>query len=166
MNAQATIPTPMQSVEGRQMQRQVEAGLTVLNKGGRRLARAYIGLWGCAYDRAASVYRGGMKLWEDAIARGETLEGALRQRIAQLERLTTKQFNGLQNLLGDNVEQVTRTVADTGESLEVQLEKQIERVLINLGIPTRERLERLNQEIDRLNAKLDEELARQEAVHA
>lgn len=166
MNVQATMPTTRQSVEGEQVQRQVEARLAVLSRGGRRLALAYIGLWGCAYDRAASVYRGGMKLWEDAVARGETMEEALRQRLAQLERRTTKQFNGLQNRFGDNVEQVTRTVADTGESLEVQLEKQVERVLVNLGIPTRERLERLNQEIDRLNAKLDEELARQEAVHA
>jgi len=166
MNVQATMPTTRQSVEGEQVQRQVEARLAVLSRGGRRLALAYIGLWGCAYDRAASVYRGGMKLWEDAVARGETMEEALRQRLAQLERRTTQQFNGLQNRFGDNVEQVTRTVADTGESLEVQLEKQVERVLVNLGIPTRERLERLNQEIDRLNAKLDEELARQEAVHA
>lgn len=166
MNVQATMPTTRQSIEGEQVQRQVEARLAVLNKGGRRLALAYIGLWGCAYDRAASVYRSGMKLWEDAVARGETMEEALQQRLAQLERRTTKQFNGLQNRFGDNVEQVTRTVADTGESLEVQLEKQVERVLVNLGIPTRERLERLNQEIDRLNAKLDEELARQEAVHA
>jgi hypothetical protein len=39
-------------------------------------------------------------------------------------------------------------------------------MLVNFGIPTREQLERLNQEIDRLNSRLDEELARQGAVYA
>lgn len=166
MSVHATMPTPVQDVDIKQSRQQMNAGLAMLNQGGRRLALAYIGLWGCAYDRAASVYRGGVKLWEGAIARGELMETALRQRLKHLEQRTTKQFSGLQNRFGDNVEQVTRTVVDTGENLEVQLEKQIERALVNLGIPTRDRLERLNQEIDRLNAKLDEELARQEAVRA
>ncbi|HAJ37257.1 MAG TPA: hypothetical protein DCL15_16425 [Chloroflexi bacterium] len=166
MRVVAMMPATMQDVDNRQAQHRADAQPTLWKSGGRRLMLAYVGLWGCAYDRASGVYRSGMKLWEDAIARGEMMEQALRQRLAQVERRTTKQFGGLQNRFGDNVEQVTRTVADASENLEVELEKQIERVLVNLGIPTRERLERLNQEIDRLNAKLDEELARQEVVRA
>lgn len=166
MKVEATMPKAIQGVEDKQAQHQVDAQPDVLYKGGRWLALAYIGLWGCAYDRATDVYQSGVRLWEDAIVRGEALEQALQQRMEQLGRRTARQLNRLQNRFGDNVEQVTRTVADTGEGFEAQLEKQVERVLVNLGIPTRERLERLNQEIDRLNAKLDEELARQEAVHA
>jgi poly(hydroxyalkanoate) granule-associated protein len=165
MKVEAKMPATLQDVDGKQSQHQAVQPLR-LNKGGRRLMLAYVGLWGCAYDRATGVYRSAIKLWDDAVARGEMMEQELRQRLAQLEHRATKQLNGLQNRFGDNVEQVTRTVTDTGESLEVQMEKQIERVLVNLGIPTRERLERLNQEIDRLNARLDEELARQGVVHA
>jgi len=94
------------------------------------------------------------------------MEEALTQRLRQTQQRATRQFDRLQNHVGDNVEQVTRTVTDTGETVEDQVEKQVERVLVNLGIPTRDRLERLNQEIDRLNAKLDEELARQQVVPA
>jgi poly(hydroxyalkanoate) granule-associated protein len=166
MRVEATVPETLQGVEPEEVQRQINAKLVAVSTNGRRLALAYVGLWGCAYDRAAGAYRGGIKLWEDAVQRGQRIEQTLQQRVGQLERRAAKQFNVLQNRVGDNVEQVTRTVSDTGESFEVQLEKQVERVLVNLGIPTRERLERLNQEIDRLNAKLDEELARQEAVHA
>ncbi|HHY54473.1 MAG TPA: phasin family protein [Chloroflexi bacterium] len=166
MKVEVTIPQAGQEAENNQARQSSEARRALLKQGGRRLALAYVGFWGCAYDRATDVYRSGVKLWEDAVARGEAIEQALQQRIEQMERRAVRQFNGLQNRFGDNVEQVTRTVADTGENFEAQLERQVERVLVNLGIPTRERLERLNQEIDRLNAKLDEELARQEAVHA
>jgi len=166
MKVEASTPEAVQRIEVDEAQRQVNARLATVGEGGRRLALAYVGLWGCMYDRAAGVYRSGVKLWEDAVQRGQAMEQVLQQRVAQVERRAAKQFNGLQNRFGDNVEQVTRTVTDTGESFEVQLEKQVERVLVNLGIPTRDRLERLNQEIDRLNAKLDEELTRQEAVHA
>jgi poly(hydroxyalkanoate) granule-associated protein len=166
MRVEATVPETLQGVELEEARRQANAQMAAVSANGRRLALAYVGLWGCAYDRAAGAYRDGVKLWEDAIQRGQKMEKTLQERVGQLERRAAKQFNGLQNRVGDNVEQVTRTVSDTGESFEVQLEKQVERVLVNLGIPTRERLERLNQEIDRLNAKLDEELARQEVVHA
>lgn len=165
MKVEATMPEVRQGVEQEKAQRQVNAQLTALGQGGRRLALAYVGLWGCAYDRATGVYRGGLELWDHAVQRGQKMEQTLLQRIEQLERRAAKQFNKLQNSVGDNVEQVTRSVSDTSEGFEMQLEKQVERVLINLGIPTRERLERLNQEIDRLNARLDEELAHQEAVH-
>jgi polyhydroxyalkanoate synthesis regulator phasin len=145
-----------------QMGEQVQRGRDV----GRKAVLAYVGFWGCAYDRAVELARRGEKLWVDAVARGERMEAALNKRLERFGRRTSKQVNELQNQLGDNIEQVTRTVGAKGEGFEEQLEKQIERVLVNLGIPTRDRLERLNQEIDRLNAKLDEELARREAVHA
>lgn len=166
MKVEATVPETLQGAKVEEAQRQVNTRLAGVSGGARRLALAYVGLYGCAYDRAADAYHSGVKLWDDAVQRGQRMEQALQQRVGRLERRAAKQFNVLQNRFGDNVEQVTRTVSDSGESFEAQLEKQVERVLVNLGIPTRERLERLNQEIDRLNAKLDEELTRQGAVHA
>lgn len=166
MKVEATSPKTLQGVEREEMQRQIDIRLATVGKSGRRLVLAYIGVWGYACDRAAGVYRSGAKLWEDALQRGQRMEQTVQQRTEQLERRAAKQFNGLQNRFGDNVEQVTRTVSDTGEGFETQLEKQVERMLVNFGIPTREQLERLNQEIDRLNNRLDEELARQGAVYA
>ena len=159
-------PEVVQSLDRPDTQRQINAQLAEVGKTGRRVVLAYIGLWGCAYDRAAGMYDGGVRLWQDAAARGQRMEEALTQRLRQTQQRATRQFDRLQNHVGDNVEQVTRTVTDTGETVEDQVEKQVERVLVNLGIPTRDRLERLNQEIDRLNAKLDEELARQQVVPA
>ncbi|MFZ1770948.1 MAG: phasin family protein [Caldilinea sp.] len=150
----------------RRVQRQVTDSFAAASKTGRKLMRVYVGVWGSTYDRAADLYQDGVNLLEGAIRRGEEMEKAFSHRIAPVERRASQQFNTLQHRFGDNVEQVTRTVAGTSESIEGQLEKQVERMLVNFGIPTRDRLERLNQEIDRLNIKLDEELARQETVHA
>ncbi len=154
------------TIDRDKIQSKINSGAVAVNKTGRRVALAYVGFWAFTYDRAADVYQDGVGLLEDAVKRGERMEKVLNQRLGQVERSAAKQFNALQNHFGDNVEQVTRTVTETGVGFEEQLEKQVEHVLVNLGIPTRDRLERLNQEIDRLNAKLDEELTRQEAVHA
>ena len=154
------------TIDRDKIQSKINSGAVAVNKTGRRVALAYVGFWAFTYDRAADVYQDGVGLLEDAVKRGERMGKVLNQRLGQVERGAAKQFNALQNHFGDNVEQVTRTVTETGVGFEEQLEKQVEHVLVNLGIPTRDRLERLNQEIDRLNAKLDEELTRQEAVHA
>lgn len=154
------------TIDREKLQSKINSGAVAVSKSGRRVALAYVGLWAFTYDRAADLYQDGVNLLEDAVKRGEGMEQALNRRLGQAERSAAKQFTTLQNRFGDNVEQVTRTVTETGEGFEDQLEKQVERVLVNLGIPTRDRLERLNQEIDRLNVKLDEELARQETVHA
>ncbi len=154
------------TIDARELQAQVGERVRRARDVGRKAALVYVGFWGCAYDRAAGLAQRGEKLWNDAVARGERMEAALDKRLARFSRRASKQATALQNQVGANIEQVTRTVSDKGEGFEAQLEKQVERVLVNLGIPTRDRLERLNQEIDRLNAKLDEELARQETVHA
>lgn len=153
-------------IESRKIQEQVKGRFEGARKTGHRAALIYVGFFGCVYDRASRLYQRSEKLVGSAIARGEKMEQAFNKQFERLGQRTSKEIDTLQNQLGENVEQVTRTVSDKGEGLEGQLEKQVERVLVNLGIPTRDRLERLNQEIDRLNAKLDEELARHAAVHA
>lgn len=147
-------------------QAQLDDGLLAAGKTGRKLALAYVGLWGYLYDFASDLYIDSRRLLGDAVRRGESMEVSLNKRVDSIGRRTAKQFNFLQDRFGENVEQVTRSVTDTGENFEGQLEKQVERVLVNLGIPTRDRLERLNQEIDRLSARLDEELVKQDTVHA
>ena len=154
------------TIDREKLQSKINSGAVAVSKSGRRVALAYVCLWAFTYDRAADLYQDGVNLLEDAVKRGEGMEQALNRRLGQAERSAAKQFTTLQNRFGDNVEQVTRTVTETGEGFEDQLEKQVERVLVNLGIPTRDRLERLNQESDRLNVRRDGVLAWGGAVHA
>lgn len=157
--------TPMLAKTG-EASRRVEARLATVKPAGRKIARVYVGLLGYVYDRVHGLYQGGATLATNAVARGEQMEESLNQQFRQWGRQTSRQLQSLQNRFGANAEQPTPSVSETGGSFDVQIEAQVERVLVSLGIPTRERLERLNLEIDRPNAKLDEELARQETVHA
>ncbi len=59
--------------------------------------------------------------------------------------------------------QVRKELFETREEVEGELERQVQTVLTNLGIPSRERLDRLNQEIDLLNQRIDEELRKSQA---
>ena len=154
------------SVDIEKVQARAASGVQEISKTGRRLVLAYVGAWGFVYDRAVNVVSGTQKLFADAEKRGERMEAALSKAMNRFERQADRHIDTFQDQFSGGAEQVTRSLSEAGETLEVRLEKQVERVLVNLGIPTRDRLERLNQEIDRLNAKLDEELARQHSADA
>ena len=100
-----------------------------------------------------------MQLFNDAEARGESDGTGLRQTLpAYRGTCCTKELHKAQRQVGENVQQMKSTVVDTRSEVEEELEKRVELVLANLGIPSRERLERLSQEIEVLNQKLDLEL--------
>jgi hypothetical protein len=81
MKVEATSPKTLEGVEREEMQRQIDMRLAAVSKSGRRLVLAYIGVWGCAYDQAAGVYRSGAKLWEGALQRGQKMEQTFQQRV-------------------------------------------------------------------------------------
>lgn len=166
MNAEIVTIDAGPGVDLGKVQAQAVEGLQEINKSGRRAVLVYVGAWGFVYDRAVGLYNGTLKLLADAEKRGESMETALTKALNRFERQADRHVDAVQDQFTGSAEQVTRSIGEAGETLEVRLEKQIERVLVNLGIPTRDRLERLNQEIDRLNAKLDEELSRQRAAGA
>ena len=121
---------------------------------------AYVGFWAFTYDGVLGVYKGGVKLISDAEQRGSRMEQVFMQRFHGLENCTANELKKLQNQVEANVDQVRSTVFDTRSEVEVELEKRVELVLANVGIPSRDRLERLSQEIDFLNQKIDQELLR------
>lgn len=166
MNAEVATIDVVPGIDSGKVKAQAVESLQEINKTGRRFVLAYVGAWGFAYDRAVDFYRGGLKLLGDAEKRGESMEAALAKVLNRFERQADRRVDEFQDQFSNSAEQVARNVSDAGETLELRLERQIERVLVNLGIPTRDRLDRLNQEIDRLNAKLDEELARQRSAEA
>jgi polyhydroxyalkanoate synthesis regulator phasin len=94
------------------------------------------------------------------------MDDALRHSVAQFENRAVDEVHRLQQDLGHDVVQVQRDLKDAGADFEDELERRIAHLLANLGIPSRERLARLNQELDQLNQKLDEEIRRAQAVNS
>jgi|GEM_PF-1333583 len=133
---------------------------------GRKLVLAYLGLWGLLYDQTDGLYQSGEKLLNDAIERGERMEAALCETLAQWSRLLPQRGASFQRQAEEDLQRTVRQANEADEDIEEQLERQVARALAKLGIPTRERLAKLNREIERLNAILDEKLAQKEAVHA
>lgn len=161
MKTEVMTMDPISGVDMGKVQTQVPPDTQEGSQLGRHFVLAYVGAWAFVYDRAIALYQGTLKLIADAEKRGEGMESALSQKMNCFQRQANRQRDTIQKPLSAGAEQGTHNLSDAGETLEERLEKQVERVLANLGIPTRDRLERLNQEIDRLNTKLDEELARQ-----
>ena len=166
MNAEVVTMDATSGIDPGRVKTQAAESLQEINKSGRRVVLAYVGAWGFVYDRAVGLYRSSVKLLSDAEKRGEGMEAALAKALNRFESRADRRVDEFQDQFSGSAEQVSRNLSEAGETLELRLERQIERVLVNLGIPTRDRLERLNQEIDRLNTKLDEELARQHSAGA
>lgn len=133
---------------------------------GRRLVLVYLGLWGLLSDQTNGLYRSGEQLLNDAIERGERMEEALYETLARWSRRLPQCWASLHRRGEEDLRRIAQQVQEAGEDFDEQLERQVARALAKLGIPTRERLAKLNREIERLNAILDEKLAQKEAVHA
>jgi hypothetical protein len=126
---------------------------------GRKAVLATVGA--CAYvvDGAAAVYDGGMTFFSSAERRGRRMSRDMTSRFGYLEEQAVGEMRKLQEQVEDNVDHL-RGMGE-GHSLdEDELEKRVELVLANLGLPSRERLVRLSQEIDDLNQKIDRQLQR------
>jgi poly(hydroxyalkanoate) granule-associated protein len=129
------------------VQQRVADGVKGVQGSGRKLLLAYVGLWGVAYDSVAGIFQSGIKLLDTAEDRGARMSSAFSERFLRIERQ-----------VGENIEQVKLTVYETRGETQEDLERSVEMMLASLGVPSRERLERLSMEIDELNARLDEEL--------
>jgi hypothetical protein len=126
---------------------------------GRKVVLATVGA--CAYlvDGAAAVYGRGTRLFSSAERRGQRMSREVTKRFGDLEEQAVGEMRKLQEQAEGSVDNLSG-IGD-GHSLdEYELEKRVELVLANLGLPSRERLERLSHEIDDLNQKIDQQLQR------
>ena len=149
------------NVEG--LQKRVSSDLASTRRASHKALLAYLGFWALTVDGAAGVYKNGVQLFNDAEARGSQMERAFAKRFQRMEEHAAEELHKAQRQVDNNVQQVRSTVVDARSEVEEELEKRVELVLANLGIPSRERLERLSQEIEYLNQKLDLELQRASA---
>jgi hypothetical protein len=153
---QHETPASPASVGLRQWQRRTGS----VKQAGRKVVLATVGL--CAYmvDGIASVYQGGVRMFSTAEHRGEQMGREVTQRFSDLEEQTVNEMRKLQESVDVNITQLRSDDLNARLGPEQELEKRVELVLANLGFPTRERLERLGQEIDDLNQKIDQQLMR------
>lgn len=141
----------------------VDAGMKQLRQAardaaasGHKLVLAYMGAGAYMLDGVVSVYRRGERLIVRAEKRGEVMEYEVKRRFGSLEEQAVSEMRRLQSQAEESILQMRESQGDVND----ELEKRIELLLSNMGLPSRDRLERLGQEIDALNQKLDEQILR------
>lgn len=99
---------------------------------------------------------------------------ALELRGVRVQRVARRRWRALEHESGAELERLTesatapmrwmqREIAVTGVSSAEGMERQVESMLARMGIPSRERLDRLSHEIEELSLRIDRELAAMDA---
>lgn len=112
---------------------------------GHRAMLVSLGCMGIAVDTLRTAYASASQLISSAEKRG-----------AQLER----DIHKLRGRAQDKIDQMNQEVAQAGQAAEREVDRQLEQVRDRLPIPSREHVEKLGAEIDALDAKIDQELAK------
>lgn len=159
MEVTMDVRVPVRSTVARVTQ-PVHEGLENFKTVSHRAILAYVGACAVAYDNLADVVQEGAKLLDAAAARGAGMQEAMVKRLQFMERTASGEIKKVQSQIEESVEQTRSGVVEASHGVTDELEKRVEVVLANLGVPSRERLDRLSREIDELNEKLDLELAR------
>ncbi len=119
-----------------------------------------VGLGAYIVDGALAVYKGGLRFVSSAERRGQRMSRDFTRRFGDFEEHAVSEMRKLQDQVDENVDHLRGGFIDAKSSADEDLEKRVELVLSNMGLPSRERLERLSMEIDELNRKLDQQLRR------
>lgn len=132
----------------------------VVSEAGRKLALASVGLGAYIVDGVMAVYKGGVRFFYSAEQRGQRMSRDMTRRFGDFEEHAVSEMRKLQDQVDENVEQLRSGFVDAKNIADDDLEKRVELILSNMGLPSRERLERLSMEIDELNQKIDQQLRR------
>lgn len=162
------VKLDVRNVDLRETQERVSDTVKQLREASRKAILAYAGLWAMAFEEAQDILERGRKLVEEAEKRGEKLEKEVVEDVEetrkQLEQRLRKPLKPVEERVQKVRQRVTKRVERTESVAEKELEQQVERVLERLGIPSRERIVKLSQEIEELNRKLDAMLAARAAA--
>jgi len=141
------------------IQEQVEDNLTCLRQLGRKSTLAYLGLWGMIYDNTKALVNDNAA-WLDLVEkRGIQLEAALGEKVQQLDNQAANELKKWREQAKENRKQADQDRAAAVDQTPSEIEQRIEQILARLGIPNRDRLEKLSREIDALSQKIDQQLA-------
>ncbi len=112
-----------------------------------------------AYEAVAGTVRDPGEALERVELRGVRLQRSLLGSWRALGRDSGAELNRLADNVAAPVRWVQRGVRVTGASSADEVERHVEGVLERLGLPSRERLDRLAREIESLSARIDQDLA-------
>ena len=156
------VKLDVRNIDLRNAQEAVEDNVKFVQKTGRKVARAYAGLLGIAYDEARAILKRGRELVDDAENRGEQMETATLKQVKNVRKDVEKQVKKQVQMAEKEVEKVQKRVVKQVRRSETQAENsidaQVERVLERMGIPSRERIVKLSAEIEALSRKIDQEV--------
>lgn len=163
------------------VQQQANATLAAMRKLSRKARLASVGLAGLAYDAAKGVVTDSADFVDKAERRGEQVQKDVTRRVRAFEKQTKREVKNLRHRVQSqyhelerraakemkkwggaaesSTEGVAEEVSGAAKGIEVQIQQQVEQVLNRLGIPSRDRLEKLSREIQELNTRLDAQLA-------
>ena len=131
---------------------------------GIRVTRVTVGLWVLVYDGLSWTVRNPANAMDKVERRGLKVEKELSRRLNALERGSEAVVHRVRGGAADGVRRMRLDTQDAGEAAEVEMERQVEKALLKLGLPSRERLEQLTNEIESLSHKIDQELALLESL--
>ncbi len=157
------VKLKVRNVDLRETQERLSDNVKQVRETTRKALLAYAGLWAMAFEEAQAILERSRKLVAEAERRGEALEREaekeLRQTRSQLEQRLRRPLSQVEQRVEKVRQQVARRLERTEGVAEKELEQHVERILERLGIPSRERIVKLSQEIEELNRKLDAILA-------
>jgi hypothetical protein len=149
----------VRNIDLRDTQEKVDNNIRQMRDAGRRAVLAYAGLWGMAYDEATTLLNKGKSMLEEAEHRGETMESAATERVKKVGEQAKSRLQKVEARV-DSLQGKISSRAERAEGkVEYDLEAQVERVLDRLGIPSRDRIMKLSEEIEALSLKLDAQMA-------
>ena len=152
------------NVDLRNVQETVEDNLKSAQTTGHKAMLAYIGLWGLAYDGAKSAWSGSISFVGRAEKRGEEIEQQVSSQVSKLETQASDEMKRWRESMQKNMRLMSKEVGKSSKVAESEFEQQVAKIMSRLGIPSRDRLDKLSQEIEILSAKIDEELQHEAVV--
>lgn len=152
------------NVDLRTMQESMEDNAKSARDMGHKAVLAYLGLWGLAYDGAIAAWDGSFHFVSRAEKRGEEIEKQMSDQVGKLETQASDELKRWRETMQKNMRSMSKEVSKGGKAAEGEFEQQVTRIMAKLGIPSRERLDKLSQEIEILTAKIDEELQQEKVV--
>ena len=156
------VKLDVRNIDLRNAQEAVEDNVKFVQKTGRKVALAYAGLLGLAYDEARAILERGRKLIGEAESRGEALEAATLRTVKNarhdVEKQVEKQVKMAEKEMGKVQKRLVKQVRRSEAQAENSIDAQVERVLERMGIPSRERIVKLSAEIEALSRKIDQEV--------
>jgi len=157
------VKLDVRNIDLRNAQENVEDNVKRIQKTGRKVALAYAGLFGMAYDEASAIVERGRKMVSEAEDRGQKMEAATLRQVKNARRGVAQQVKSAEKEVEKVQKRFTQRVRRSESKAENEIDTQVERVLERLGIPSRDRIVKLSAEIEALSRKIDQEVVQVQA---